>query len=561
MSGMLQGLPQPNLPQEFSKHVLRQAEREMLIPRLRGKEPVARRKSPLKALSWLTAAAAVLVIGVLLVGRNRGGNQDQEKIVDVADSGTRPSAAPQPEVSKSAMTAPAALAAESTAGVTAEISDESKPTKDTAFYSTKPGSLVRGAASRRSPDSRETLPVPAVSEEGRAVGSVAKSAPSPLAHAKAPGRAMRVRLKDGQEIEPGTIVDLVPTSGDEALVIRVVVVDMRGGREAILQLFDSPDLNGKPLADAERSEWQTLDKKADVANAATGPQEGILFEVNTDKIASVIAKLDQEKVISELQVEAVELSQLEPQPSLVATMNAPEQDGDHKPAALKSTAIRSAAKPSKAKKSPGDDSESELADIKQPAAPAKLAEPKGEKDLLATKPSAGNSGAPALLSDTSNRLPGLDKNATPFDVSPNSQAGPNLGIGPGGSGKSGMAAPSASGPRMAARGRKVGQPVLSDLPKVVKVPRTLRSSKSVVQSQRELAAKRSKAKPAAADPLDPPASDVKGKELAKVTNGTSGQSRVAEGPGKAQSPSSSYVLFLLEQQQPIPIEPSSKKGR
>ena len=572
MSGMLQGLPQPKLPQEFSKHVLRQAEREMLIPRLRGKEPITRRRWPWKALSW-TTAAAVLVIGLLLVGRGGGRHQDQEKIVDVADTGARPSATPQSEVSKQTMTAQSApaMTAESTSGVATEPADDAKRAKDLFFSTTTADSTAHGITGRRLAVGRAALPGAAVSDLEQIPASPAKSAASQLDFVKSPARPMRVRTRDGQVIEPGTIVDLVPTSGDEALVIRVVVVDMRGGRQAILQVVDSPELNGKTLAAEERSEWQALDRNEGVANAATGPQEGILFEVNTDKISSVIAKLDQEKVIEELRVDAVELSQLDPQPTLVASKEDPKQDGDFKAPALMSAAIRPAIK---AKKSPGDHSESNAGDAREPGTRVPNSELKSglkdDKSLLATKPVEGNSSEPALLSDTSNRLPGLDKAETPFDVSSNRQTRPNFGIGSGGAGKPGLAAPATSGPVMAARARNAGKPVLNDLPKVVKVPRSLRTSKNAIQSQKEMAAKRmrSKGQPAAADPLDPPASDEKGKTLAKVTNGLpdlnkASEAPVSEAPGKVKTPNSSpvYVLFLLEQQQSIPIEPSSKKGR
>lgn len=300
LSGLLHELPQAKLPQEFSRQVLREAEREMLIPRLRGTTPVARRRSWLWITAGVAASAAAMVAVTLTlrldhtpkagqVSKSTGGHDvAMTPVKPIEEIGGRHELETMPSRSSGQPGAMTALREEHRAG----------PNLDAA--AADDGHLVAkkeiGAGDAKF---AATSPAQPVEDGFRSHESASVSGK------KDRDPAERKRKKDSAAWK---IVDAARRApGGQAAVVRMVVVDQAAAIKVVQVVLDqdpmAPDGSVGSVAGV-------LPQNRDQSKSAVGGEQQIdglqcvLVEMSNDQLVAVVRKLlKEDPAIRSLEVE------------------------------------------------------------------------------------------------------------------------------------------------------------------------------------------------------------------------------------------------------------------
>lgn len=367
LSELLRDMPQVSLPAEFSGLVLKQAEREMLIPRLRGTAPVPRRPAWWFAAAWgasLTAAG----IAILLISTQLGENASQDRAVAIREDARAPvevAKAPVAAPDKTFSMAPASPAVKDNAmGTAASASHQSVPSPEIAAHAalptdravvTEPSSL---RAAEASPSAGATgrarmlgmknngrgASVPSASEEEglkkplhnvstsppAAMARVPASAPLPTEVANRDGSSLdankrlmpeggasapafqttnKLRNAIGENISladlvPGQTFDALQVAGDRMAVVRVVVVDQAAGMQALQVVLHRNSLAPAAETSSAVADAPAKNQPRSKLDVHDATLQGVLVETTNEQVVSVLRDMQQEKAVMALEIQS-----------------------------------------------------------------------------------------------------------------------------------------------------------------------------------------------------------------------------------------------------------------
>lgn len=339
ISQLLGDLPRECVPAEFSAEVMQQAERKMLLPDAPAPAAPSHRRlrSRMMILGGVATAAGLLLMVLTFEARRpapqREVAQSDHSAAPRAAPAATPAAAPAPVPASSVETAAANLARKdrpdapyaasrlhSEESRTAEserialrISKAKAPGTDVA--SRGPSEPLKdaelAAASRpqtvpgMSPDAAKKLQIASATPAAAAAGSPAAKFENELA--KSNGRLVPARGANLNDLKAGQILDAIEVSGDRISVVKVTVIDVDKGLQAVQVVLEQNSIH-EQLPAANRGAEPAA---AAPAALASGEMRGLFVDAPSEQISATVHELMKQSNVVDIEMDQpIEISQL-----------------------------------------------------------------------------------------------------------------------------------------------------------------------------------------------------------------------------------------------------------